>query len=144
MSHWLGSVDCQKVFENRRYLAPVYMKDYSIKLGGLVSVVISRTTRMIFPDVITYSSFTIRFKEYNNLSKQLLRKSFIKWGASSWWSFCPNSAWETMGMMNIGKTHPTLPIIPKITKHHHGLCCISVLYKYPIWTEKRFQQCKEP
>ena len=33
---------------------------------------------MIFPDVITYSSFTIRFKEYNNLSKQLLRELFIQ------------------------------------------------------------------
>ena len=32
----------------------------------------------------------------------------VKWGASFRWSFGPNSAWESIGMMTIVKTHPTL------------------------------------
>ena len=33
----------------------------------------------------------------------------IKWGASSRWSFCPNSAWSSTET-TIGSTHPTLSI----------------------------------
>ena len=32
----------------------------------------------------------------------------IKWGASSWWWFGPNSAYGSIETMTIGKTHPTL------------------------------------
>ena len=32
----------------------------------------------------------------------------IKWGASSRWSFDPNSAWGSIGTMTIGKTHSSL------------------------------------
>ena len=32
----------------------------------------------------------------------------IKWGASSRWSFHPNSAWRSIETMTIGKTHPSL------------------------------------
>ena len=32
----------------------------------------------------------------------------IKWAASSRWSFHPNSAWDRIETMTIGKTHPSL------------------------------------
>ena len=34
--------------------------------------------------------------------------SIIKWGASSRWSFRPNSAWGSIETTNLAKTHPTL------------------------------------
>ena len=32
----------------------------------------------------------------------------LKWGASSRWSFRPNSVWGSVGTTTIGKTNPTL------------------------------------
>ena len=34
-------------------------------------------------------------------------KQSVKWGASSRWSFRPNSAWSSTETTTIGKTHPT-------------------------------------
>ena len=34
----------------------------------------------------------------------------LKWGASSRWSFCPNSAWSSIETTTIGKTHPTVEL----------------------------------
>ena len=43
---------------------------------------------------------------------KLLKLNFVnfvlKWRASSRWSSGPNSAWGSIGMMTIEKTHPTL------------------------------------
>ena len=33
---------------------------------------------------------------------------YIKWGASSRWSFVPKSAGGSIGTMTMGKTHPTV------------------------------------
>ena len=41
------------------------------------------------------------FDKFNKISQ-------IKWGASSQWSFDPNSIWGSTESMAIGKTHPTL------------------------------------
>ena len=39
----------------------------------------------------------------------LISEAFqIKWGASSRWSFGPNSVWGSVETMTIGKTHPNL------------------------------------
>jgi len=40
----------------------------------------------------------------------------IKWGASSRWSFRPNSAWGSIGTTIIGRTRPTL----QNDFHHHN------------------------
>ena len=34
--------------------------------------------------------------------------SHVKRGASSWWSFVPNSVWGSIGTTTIGKAHPTV------------------------------------
>ena len=38
-------------------------------------------------------------------------KVLLKWGAPSWWSFRPNSAWVSIRMATIGKTHVTHPTL---------------------------------
>ena len=47
---------------------------------------------------------------------------FLKWGASSQWSFGPNSAWGSIEMTTIGKTHPTLPSLGHFTSKNIKFC----------------------
>ena len=56
----------------------------------------------------TDGTFDIPARKFIISGKNPTNFIFVKWGASSRWTFDPNSAWESIGMMTIGKTSPTL------------------------------------
>ena len=67
------------------------------------------------------------------VTKSVLKSNInVQWSASFRWSFGPNSAWGSIEMATILKTHPTSPerIINKVGKNRHEIGLdLSKFYK---------------
>ena len=66
-----------------------------------------------FPYNKNFVNFEIICKFFDK--QRGLNRSLLKSGVSFWWSFGSNSAWGSIETTTIGKTHPTLEMLLKIS-----------------------------
>ena len=92
------------------HLYPILSKVLTIKkyyfrseLQSGINKMLSRTYKSDLFVRFIYRSYSMKIVYY--LAKKII---LLKWGASSRWSFGPNSAWNSIWTTTIGKTYPTL------------------------------------